>query len=353
MLQRVSLALLLLVAIAPAVHAGGNQDGGNQDDGAISLKSVLPAKALVVAKRAPAAVPAVPFAAIRKSAAPLQQVRPRGVLLTSGQDAAAAIQIPELLPPPVPGLADSQISSITTGQFDVPSSACQCDKCRSKRSGNRVAGRRGIGQKFKFGAKRILSCFVEVDECDEVHFDVDDYHMPILLVSASDEASATQDGDSSDIESPAAGLLSRKLTDIQPTLAYAYGEKDDRVLPEAFYKKVDHGVYEQQVGPKMVLQWEPTNLWYYPLYFQDTGLERYGHTRKPWVQPFVSTGKFFGQVATLPYRMTLDPPTCPQYALGYYQPGEWAPKKRYQLPFNEEAAATQFLWMTGFFLIIP
>lgn len=349
----------MLAGFASTVHAA------SQDDGAISLKSVLPAPTLVSAKVPPAVVPPVPSAdalkpaglktAAWKAVAKSKSVRPRGVLLTSGQDEAATIQIPELLPPPVPGLADSHVSSVHTGQSTFlpsgqASTGCQCRKCRTKRGHVRVAGRRGLGQKIKAGTKRVLGCFVEVEECDEVHFDVDDYHMPILLVSASDETTEKSEDDS---DSPAAGLLSRKLTDIQPTLAYAYGEQDDRVLPEAFYKKVDHGVYEQQVGPKMVLQWEPTNLWYYPLYFQDTGLERYGHTHKPWVQPFVSTGKFFGQVATLPYRMTLDPPTCPEYSLGYYQPGEWAPKKKYQLPFNEEAAATQFLWMTGFFLLIP
>ncbi|MEP3481302.1 MAG: hypothetical protein ABJZ55_18825 [Fuerstiella sp.] len=340
--------MLLLAACAST-----GQVAAAEDDGAISLKSVLPARTLVPAKTAPSAVPPVPSSAKQDFVAPLNKVRSRSVLLTSAQDEAATIQIPELLPPPVPGLADSHVSSMMTGQLSQPSPACQCQKCRSKRSGHQVTRRGGLGQKFKAGAKRVLGCFIEVDECDEVHFDVDDYHMPILLVSAQGEETDKEESSMSDDEDPAVGLLSRKLTDIQPTLAYAYGEKDERVLPEAFYKKVDHGVYEQQVGPKMVLQWEPTNLWYYPLYFQDVGLERYGHTHKPWVQPFVSTGKFFGQVTTLPYRMVLDPPTCPQYSLGYYQPGEWAPKKKYQLPFNEEAAATQFLWMTGFFLIIP
>lgn len=371
--MRASTALLLLVAFTATVQAA-DRDA----DGGISLKSVLPVKdAAPVANRArqlmselrqsryhhvaasapskipPSTVPPVPSASRRNSTTKLKTIRPRGVLLTSGQDAAASIQIPELLPPPVPGLADSQVSSVVAGREIVPSAACECQDCRLKRSGKRGVRRGGVGQKIKAGAQRVLSCFVEVEECDEVHFDVDDYHMPILLVAASDEASESQDDDLQDRDNPAAGLLSRKLTDIQPTLAYAYGEKDARVLPEAFYKKIDHGVYEQQVGPKMVLQWEPTNLWYHPLYFQDTGLERYGHTHKPWVQPFVSTGTFFGQVVTLPYRMTLDPPHCQQYALGYYQPGEWAPKKKYQLPFNEEAAATQFLWMTGFFLLIP
>ena len=51
--------------------------------------------------------------------------------------------------------------------------------------------------------------------------------------------------------------------------------------------------------------------------------------------------------------MTLKPPMSREFALGYYQPGEWAPKKKYQIPFNEEAAATEFLWVTGLILLIP
>ena len=178
------------------------------------------------------------------------------------------------------------------------------------------------------------------------------------MQSASGESPAAlnnelRDRDSLSDKNPATRLLSRKLTDIQPTLAYAYGEKDGRVLPEAFHKNIDQGVYVQQVGPQMVLQWEPTNLWYYPTYFEDVSLERYGHTHKPWVQPFVSTGEFVGQAVAVPYKMALDPPTSRQYPLGYYQPGDYAPKKKYQLPFNEEAAVNQILWTTGFFLLIP
>ena len=165
--------------------------------------------------------------------------------------------------------------------------------------------------------------------------------MPILLVAAQEDK--PQDPD----EAEGDRLLSRRLTDIQPTLAYAWGDKDESILPNDFHKRIDNGPYERTLAPRTVLQWAPTNLWYHPLYFEDPGLERYGHTRHDWVQPFVSSGRFFGQVAALPYQMTLLPPKSAEYALGYYQPGEWAPKKRYQPPFNEEAAATQFLWLAG------
>lgn len=335
------------------------------DDGAISLKSVLPGRGLAtdpdsvrlaepgrqdstrkpVRDNQPLSVPPIPTVAEQSAAKPMKFVRPRGILLTASQDDAATVKVPDLTPPPVPGLTEVTPHSHPSA---ATANACQCQQCVNSRSAYRGRRSGGVGQKFKAGAKRVLSCFVEVEECDEIEFDVDDYRMPILLVAASDDIEPEPQ-----VKNAASRLLSRKLTDIQPTLTYAYGEDAQRNLPEAFYQKVDYGVYQQQVGPKMVLQWEPTNLWYYPLYFEDVGLERYGHTHKPWVQPFVSTGKFFGQVVGMPYKMTLDSPHCPQYALGYYQPGEWAPKKKYQIPWNEEAAATQFLWMTGFFLLVP
>lgn len=359
--------VLTSLASSADVHAA-------QDDGAISLKTVLPAPTprprsknsgeminenvptgrVRLAARPLTPVPDVPHLsatdadAKTNSSGSQNRIRPRSVLLTSGQDDAATIMIPELVAPPESELAqapETETSAAPASTQVQTSAACNCQQCQTRRSGRK----RNMGQRIKGFSKRVLGCFIEVEECQEVHFDVDDYPKPILLIAASSDDEA-QDDDQD--EPPAVRLLSRKLTDIQPTLAYAFGGTD-RALPANFFEKVDHGVYEPQVGPKMVLQWEPTNLWYYPLYFQDPGLERYGHTRKPWVQPFVSTGRFLGQAVGLPYQMTLDPPHCPQYTLGYYQPGEWAPKKKYQIPWNEEAAATQFLWMTGLFLLVP
>lgn len=176
-------------------------------------------------------------------------------------------------------------------------------------------------------------------------YDVDEYPQQVVLVADEQPAAPAKSDD---------GILSLSLTDIQPTLSYAWGEQiDTDALPENFHDQMDRGEYHPRTAPKTVLQWAPSNLWYNPLYFQDIGLERYGHTHKPWVQPLVSTGKFFGQVVGLPYQMVLNPPQSREYALGYYQPGEWAPKKRYQIPWNEEAAANQLLWVTGIILLVP
>jgi hypothetical protein len=111
--------------------------------------------------------------------------------------------------------------------------------------------------------------------------------------------------------------------------------------------------YQPRMFPDTAVAWEPTNFYHYPLYFEDAALERYGHTYPFVVQPFVSVAKFSGQLLALPYQMTLDPINKPMYALGWYRPGECAPKLKYQIPWNAQAAAVQAGVTTGMIFLIP
>jgi len=114
---------------------------------------------------------------------------------------------------------------------------------------------------------------------------------------------------------------------------------------------------EQPYVPRMLPQsaypWLASDLCYNPLYFEDVALERYGHSYHPLIQPFVSVGKFSGQLAGLPYQMVIDSPRKAMYPLGYYRPGEYAPCLLYQVPWNTEAAAVQAGVVTGLFFLIP
>jgi len=105
--------------------------------------------------------------------------------------------------------------------------------------------------------------------------------------------------------------------------------------------------------PESVFAWEASNLIYNPLYFEDPQLERYGHTHHSLIQPFVSSGRFGLQLVGLPYQMALDPIDRCVYALGYYRPGECAPRKYYQIPLNEDALGTEALFLTGLIAIFP
>jgi hypothetical protein len=111
--------------------------------------------------------------------------------------------------------------------------------------------------------------------------------------------------------------------------------------------------FEPRAFPETVMPWEAPNLFNYPLYFEDPALERYGHTRSFFVQPFVSAGRFTGQLLALPYQMAIDPIGEEMYALGYYRPGDCAPKLKYKVPWNAKAAAVEATVVTGLIFLIP
>ncbi len=111
--------------------------------------------------------------------------------------------------------------------------------------------------------------------------------------------------------------------------------------------------YQARALPESIFQWQASNLYHNPVYFGDPVLERYGHTRHPLVQPFISVGKFGVQLVGLPYQMTIDPPRKRQYVLGWYRPGDHVPHLRYQVPFNGVAATAEAGVLSGLFLIFP
>lgn len=108
----------------------------------------------------------------------------------------------------------------------------------------------------------------------------------------------------------------------------------------------------RQMDP-ILYQWHASNLYHYPLYFEDPALERYGHTHDEVIQPFVSIGKFGLQLAGLPYQMTIDPVCKKRYTLGWYRPGECAPKQVKQIPWNTQAAINQAAFTTGAWFALP
>lgn len=174
----------------------------------------------------------------------------------------------------------------------------------------------------------------------------------VTQVAGQEEVSANGDIAASGDTAP----VSRLKTDIrtiQPTLSYAMKGIIPDQLPTDFNDRVNTEEYQPRQASPTVYQWAPTNFYHYPLYFEDPSLERYGHTYHPVVQPFASTGRFATQLVGLPYQMALHPIHSKQYALGYYRPGEYAPKKHYQIPFNEEATVVEVATVVGLFLIIP
>lgn len=149
-------------------------------------------------------------------------------------------------------------------------------------------------------------------------------------------------------------LVSRQIVDIRPSINYAWGDVDPTTLPEDFSVNTDDDPFNRSIETPLLLQWQPSNLWYHPLYFEDAPLERYGHTYSPLIcQTVASTGRFVGQAVMLPYNATLRCPESREYPLGWYRPGECAPHLKYCCPWNEEAAVHEALAVVGLVFLIP
>ncbi|MBW3543887.1 MAG: hypothetical protein KY476_26870, partial [Planctomycetes bacterium] len=106
--------------------------------------------------------------------------------------------------------------------------------------------------------------------------------------------------------------------------------------------------WQPRLMPESLFTWEASNIYYNPLYFEDPQLERYGHTYHHLVQPFASTARFSQQLLGLPYQMTINPVWRKKYPLGWYRPGEPAPRQHYPpLPWHPNAVCNQAAVMTG------
>ncbi|MEW4490128.1 hypothetical protein AB1L42_18735 [Thalassoglobus sp. JC818] len=163
-----------------------------------------------------------------------------------------------------------------------------------------------------------------------------------------------QRGDSSPLPDPYAGqkLPSfQRIGEIKPFYDYSPTGVAETELAD-YQPLPSSGDFNRNYGTTHY-QWMASNLASDPLYFEDVQLERYGHTYPLGMQPFVSVGKFGVQLIGLPYQMALNPVWDEDYALGYYRPGDCAPKLCYRIPWNKKAAATAAGVYTGLIFLFP
>ncbi len=148
----------------------------------------------------------------------------------------------------------------------------------------------------------------------------------------------------------------RRMADIAPLIDF---DRDKDIKNYAEEKAREFNVrfggeqYTPRNFPDVAMCWTAPDTKYYPLYFQDPALERYGHTHHHLIQPVISSARFSGQLVMMPYQLTIDPPWDLQSPLGWYRPGDVVPKLRYPFPWNTKAAAVQAAAVTGFIYLIP
>lgn len=100
--------------------------------------------------------------------------------------------------------------------------------------------------------------------------------------------------------------------------------------------------------------WKASALSTKAAYFEDTQLERYGHTKVcPVLQPIVSGARFFATVPIIPYKMGVTPPNECVYTLGHHRPGNCVPYMREPFPISVRGALFQAGAVAGGIALVP
>jgi hypothetical protein len=96
--------------------------------------------------------------------------------------------------------------------------------------------------------------------------------------------------------------------------------------------------------------WLAPGLGYWPLYFEEINVERYGY-RVGCLQPAISAAHFFATIPLMPYKTFVHPPHECVYSLGYYRPGDCAPCQHEQVHVQLDAAAAEAGLISGMILL--
>jgi hypothetical protein len=99
--------------------------------------------------------------------------------------------------------------------------------------------------------------------------------------------------------------------------------------------------------------WKASGACHKPLYFEEPELERYGHNFGCCLQPVVSGAHFLANIALLPYNMGLETPCECVYPVGYYRPGDCAPRMCPAVPLSLRAGLFEAGGVTGACFIVP
>lgn len=134
-------------------------------------------------------------------------------------------------------------------------------------------------------------------------------------------------------------------------------DSDQVFVAESWGIPVTCSLGDQGFAPRAFVEstvtWKASGACNKPLYFEDVDLERYGHEWGPVVQPAISTVRFFGDLAVLPYKMGIHPPNECQHPLGYHRPGSCAPWGVRPIPISGRGAVTQAAFVTGTVFALP
>lgn len=104
--------------------------------------------------------------------------------------------------------------------------------------------------------------------------------------------------------------------------------------------------YQGRDWPRLVSTIPASVTRYHPLYFEDKNVERYGWDAGIF-QPFLSAGKFYLDLALLPYHLGAQPPWSLEYNAGYALPGDPEPYRLYLPRCSVTGASLEALTVLG------
>ncbi len=117
-------------------------------------------------------------------------------------------------------------------------------------------------------------------------------------------------------------------------------------------KPISTGTFVARSFPAQGIAVEPHYVCYNRLYFEDLNSERYGWDLG-FLQPFVSAGVFYWDLATLPYHMGTQPCRCFECSAGYCLPGDPVPYLIYPPELSITGTVFEAVTIGGLLAIFP
>ena len=117
--------------------------------------------------------------------------------------------------------------------------------------------------------------------------------------------------------------------------------------------RLEGEVFRTRRFASTTMTWKAAGYCHKPLFFEDWELERYGHSRGMFLDPFIAGAHFFTTLPILPYQAGMQAPWECVYPLGYYRPGDCAPWTVPAVPYSPRGFAVEAATVTGLVFLLP
>jgi hypothetical protein len=158
------------------------------------------------------------------------------------------------------------------------------------------------------------------------------------------------------LEPPSADRLFRRFESEEALRQRMRQEARSKQPPERIVfpedKRLIEERYKDRTYPPMIVRAEPGSVCHGRLLFMEPNAERYGWDLG-FIQPFVSAGYFFGDLALMPYNLARDPCRWTECSAGQCLPGDPVPYMCYPLGLSGSGAIGEAGAVLGLIAVFP